>query len=45
MPVGINSLIILGAWTSWTERNRCVFDKVIPDMARALILSSEEKKL
>jgi len=38
---GINSLIILGAWTIWTQRNNCVFDGAAPDVARALILSSE----
>ena len=42
---GINSLIILGAWTIWTQRNNCVFDRATPDVARALILSSEERKL
>ena len=42
---GINSLIILGAWTIWTQRNNCVFDGAALDVARALILSSEERKL
>jgi hypothetical protein len=28
---GINSLIILGAWTVWTHRNRCVFNGAAPD--------------
>ena len=31
---GINSLIILGAWTGWTHRNRCVFDGAAPDIGR-----------
>jgi hypothetical protein len=42
---GLNSLIILGAWTIWTQRNRCVFDGVVPAMTRVLTLSSEERKL
>ena len=42
---GINSLIILGAWTIWTQQNNRVFDRAAPDVARALILSSEERKL
>jgi len=42
---GLNSLIILGAWTLWTQRNRCVFDGGAPHMDDALIISSEERKL
>jgi len=42
---GFNSLTILGAWTIWTQRNRCVFDGASPDVARALTLASEERKL
>ena len=42
---GINSLIILGAWTIWTHCNRCVFDGAAPDIARALIIAGEERKL
>ena len=42
---GINSLIILGAWTVWTHRNSCVFDGAAPDIARALIIAGEERKL
>jgi hypothetical protein len=41
---GINSLVILGAWIIWNQRNKCVFDKSTPDIARALTLSCEEKK-
>jgi hypothetical protein len=42
---GINSLIILGAWTIWNQQNRCVFDKDTPDIAHSLSISSEEWKL
>jgi hypothetical protein len=42
---GLNSLIFLEAWTIWTQQNRCLFDGVVPDMARVLALSSEERKL
>jgi len=42
---GINSLIILGAWTVWTHHNRCVFDGAAPDIARTLIVAEEERKL
>ena len=42
---GINSLIVLGAWTVWTHCNRCVFNGAAPDIARALIIAGEERKL
>jgi hypothetical protein len=42
---GFNSLTILGAWTLWTQRNKCVFDGATPDLARAISLASEERKL
>jgi nuclear pore complex protein Nup210 len=42
---GINSLIILGAWTVWTHRNMCVFDGAALDIARTLIVAKEERKL
>lgn len=42
---GFNSLTILGAWTIWTQRNKCVFDGAVPDMVRALTMASEERKL
>jgi hypothetical protein len=41
---GFNSLTILGAWTLWTQRNKCVFDGATPDLARALSLSGERGK-
>jgi hypothetical protein len=39
---GLNSIIILGAWTLWNICNRCVFDAESPNLARALLLTSEE---
>jgi hypothetical protein len=39
---GLNSITILGAWTLWNIRNRCVFDAESPKLARALLLTSEE---
>lgn len=42
---GINSLIILGAWTVWTHRNRCVFDGATPDIGRIVIIARDERKL
>jgi hypothetical protein len=39
---GLNSIIILGAWTLWNICNRCVFDAKSPNLARALLLTSEE---
>jgi hypothetical protein len=42
---GINSLIILGAWTLWTHRNRCVFDGAAPSVAGALAVAEDGKRL
>jgi len=39
---GLSSIIILGAWTLWNIRNRCVFDAESPNLARALLLAGEE---
>jgi len=39
---GINSLIVFGAWTIWTHRNRCVFDGAALDIARRLLLERSE---
>lgn len=42
MQKGLNSLVILGAWTLWKHRNLYVFDGVAPSMAAALLLAEEE---
>ena len=41
---GINSLIILGAWTLWTHRNKCVFDGAAPSVAGALSVAEDERR-
>jgi hypothetical protein len=42
---GVNSLIMLGAWTIWSHRNRCVFDGAAPSIAGALVMAGEERRL
>jgi hypothetical protein len=39
---GINSLIILGAWTLWRHRNDCVFNGAAPRLAMALAMTREQ---
>jgi hypothetical protein len=41
---GLNSLIILGAWTIWNHRNKCVFYGANPSMMKILILAGEEQR-
>jgi hypothetical protein len=33
---GLNSLVILGVWTLWKQRNGCVFDNKNPSIADAI---------
>ena len=41
---GINSLIILGTWTLWTHRNRCVFDGAAQSVAGALAVAEDDRR-
>ena len=42
---GLNYLIILGAWSLWKHRNRCVFDGMAPNLGVAWMLATEELHL
>ncbi|GJN24420.1 hypothetical protein PR202_gb12158 [Eleusine coracana subsp. coracana] len=42
---GLNSIIILGAWTLWRHHNDCVFNGRAPSMATDLIMAGEEKSM
>jgi hypothetical protein len=39
---GLNTLIILGAWTVWKHRNDCVFNGKSPHLSTALSLAGDE---
>jgi hypothetical protein len=43
--LGLNSLIILGAWMLWKHHNRCVFDGLSPSGAAVLSAAREEVRL
>jgi hypothetical protein len=42
---GLNSLIILGAWSIWKHRNSCVFDGASPSAASILNMARDEAQL
>jgi hypothetical protein len=42
MKMGINSLVLLGAWTLWKHRNQCVFEGGNPSVAAVLEQVGEE---
>ncbi|RCV33669.1 hypothetical protein SETIT_7G101000v2 [Setaria italica] len=42
---GFNSLVMLGAWILWKERNDIVFNGASPRMERVLLLAQEEAVL
>jgi hypothetical protein len=42
---GLNTLIILGAWTLWKHRNSCVFDKKSPNIEEAIRKADQEKDM
>jgi len=39
---GLNSIIILVAWSIWNHHNRCVFDGITPNLNGVLLLIREE---
>jgi hypothetical protein len=39
---GLNSLVILGAWSIWWHRNDCVFNGATPNVNMVLALAREE---
>jgi hypothetical protein len=39
---GLNSIIILAAWSIWKHRNRCVFDGATPDVSCVVSVCKEE---
>jgi hypothetical protein len=39
---GLNSLIILGAWTLWRHHNDCVFNAASPRLSAVMAMAREE---
>jgi len=39
---GLNSLVILGAWSIWRHRNDCVFNGAAPNVHMVLALAGDE---
>ncbi|WVZ85337.1 hypothetical protein U9M48_032277 [Paspalum notatum var. saurae] len=42
---GLNSVIVLGAWSIWNHRNRCVFNGIQPNLNEVLVLFRDELHL
>ncbi|TVU48050.1 hypothetical protein EJB05_07672, partial [Eragrostis curvula] len=42
---GLNSIIILGAWTLWRHRNDCVFNGVSPSLSTVLVMAGDEIRM
>jgi hypothetical protein len=42
MRKGLNSMIILGAWTIWKHHNDCVFNGTTPNITTALMSTKDE---
>jgi hypothetical protein len=42
---GLDSLIILGAWTLWKHQNRCVFYGIAPNKGGIVSQDDEERKV
>ncbi|GJN16182.1 hypothetical protein PR202_gb03142 [Eleusine coracana subsp. coracana] len=40
----MNSIITLGAWTLWRQRNDCVFNGASPSLATTLIMAGDETR-
>jgi hypothetical protein len=45
MKMGINSLVLFGAWTLWKHRNQFVFKGGNPSVAAVLEQVGEERRL
>jgi len=41
---GLNTIIILGAWSLWNHHNRCVFDGGSPSLASVVAIIKEEER-
>jgi hypothetical protein len=39
---GLNSIIILGAWSIWNHHNHCVFDGSQPSLSSVLVAVEDE---
>jgi hypothetical protein len=42
---GLNSIVILVAWSLWNHRNRCVFDGVQPNLSTLLSNIKDEQRV